>query len=308
MKKIAIILGVIILTLTGCTNNKKSEKLVIITTNFPSYDFVRAITKDQEVEIKMLVKPGEDLHHFEPTPKDIININESDLFIYNGGESDIWVNKILNSLDNKKLIKIKMMDHVKTYNEEIIEGMQDDHDDYDDALIDEHIWTSPVNAQKLLTVIKDEIIKIDTNNKEKYEQNYDEYYKKLEKLNTDFKDVVKNGKRDMVIFGDRFPFSYFTREYHLKYFAAFPGCSHENEASSKTIAFLIDKVKENKVPVVFHLELSNKKTAELISKETGARLLEFHSAHNVTLDEFNKNVTYVDIMNKNIEVLRDALN
>lgn len=329
MKKIGILIILLLLIVTGCAGkSNKTNKIKIVTTNFPSYDFVRAVTKNDNVELKMLTKPGEDLHHYEPSPKDIIDINESDLFIYIGGESDVWVNKILKSVDNKNLKTLKLIDFVTTYKEELVEGMQEEHNhehkhddkhkhDHDhekeqehehEEEIDEHIWTSPINAIKLINVIKDEIVKIDKTNKNVYEKNASEYIKKLEKIDSEIKEVVKNKKRDTLVFGDRFPLVYFTKQYNLKYYAAFPGCSHENEASSKTIAFLIDKVKANKIPVVLHLELSNKKTATLISKDTNAKMLEFNSGHNVTNDEFKKGITYVDLMTKNIEVLKEALN
>lgn len=319
MKKIIISVILVALFLTGCqSKDDESEKLKIMTTNFPTFDFVRAITKDVDVEINMLIKPGEDIHHFEPTPKDIININESDLFIYIGGESDEWVNNILKGLDNKDLKVLKLMNYVNLYHEGKSEGMQEEEDDHEhnhdhehgdesEETFDEHIWTSPVNAIKILEVIKDKIVEIDKDNKEKYEKNYSAYIEKIKEIDTKIRDVVKNGKRRLLVFADRFPLTYFVKEYNLDFYGAFPGCSHENEASSKTVAFLIDKVKENKVPVVFHLELSNKKTATLIANETKTKLREIHSAHNVSIDDFNKGITYVDIMNKNIEVLKEAL-
>ena len=323
MKKISKILLVFvvavfsIVSLTGCNKNKDNEnKLTIVTTNFPSYDFARAVVKDnKDVELKMLLKPGAESHDFEPTPQDIIDIKNSDLFIYTGGESDEWISDILDDIDTDKTKVIKMMDLVDVKEEEIVEGMEDEeheeeeeHHDEEEVEYDEHVWTSPVNAIKIVNALRDEVVSIDNDNKKVYEDSAKEYTDKLEKIDNEFKDIVKNAKRKEIIFGDRFPLRYFVDEYNLKYYAAFPGCSAQTEASAKTISYLVDKVKENKIPVVFHIELSNGKIAEAISKETGAKVLEFNTAHNISQKDFDAGVTYVDIMEENTKVLKEALN
>lgn len=323
MKKISKILLIFvvavfsIVSLTGCNKNKDNEnKLTIVTTNFPSYDFARAVVKDnKDVELKMLLKPGAESHDFEPTPQDIIDIKNSDLFIYTGGESDEWISDILDDIDTDKTKVIKMMDLVDVKEEEIVEGMEDEeheeeeeHHDEEEVEYDEHVWTSPVNAIKIVNALRDEVVSIDNDNKKVYEDSAKEYTDKLEKIDNEFKDIVKNAKRKEIIFGDRFPLRYFVDEYNLKYYAAFPGCSAQTEASAKTISYLVDKVKEDKIPVVFHIELSNGKIAEAISKETGAKVLEFNTAHNISQKDFDAGVTYVDIMEENTKVLKEALN
>ena len=323
MKKISKILLVFvvavfsIVSLTGCNKNKDNEnKLTIVTTNFPSYDFARAVVKDnKDVELKMLLKPGAESHDFEPTPQDIIDIKNSDLFIYTGGESDEWISDILDDIDTDKTKVIKMMDLVDVKEEEIVEGMEDEeheeeeeHHDEEEVEYDEHVWTSPVNAIKIVNALRGEVVSIDNDNKKVYEDSAKEYTDKLEKIDNEFKDIVKNAKRKEIIFGDRFPLRYFVDEYNLKYYAAFPGCSAQTEASAKTISYLVDKVKEDKIPVVFHIELSNGKIAEAISKETGAKVLEFNTAHNISQKDFDAGVTYVDIMEENTKVLKEALN
>ena len=330
MKKISKILLVFvafvfgIVSLTGCNKNKDNEnKLTIVTTNFPSYDFARAVVKDnKDVELKMLLKPGAESHDFEPTPQDIIDIKNSDLFIYTGGESDEWISDILDDIDTNKTKVIKMMDLVDVKEEEIVEGMEDEeheeeeehheeeeeHHEEEEVEYDEHVWTSPVNAIKIVNALRDEVVSIDNDNKKVYEDSAKEYTDKLEKIDNEFKDIVKNAKRKEIIFGDRFPLRYFADEYNLKYYAAFPGCSAQTEASAKTISYLIDKVNKDKIPVVFHIELSNGKIAEAISKETGAKVLEFNTAHNISQKDFDAGVTYVDIMEENTKVLKEALN
>ncbi len=311
MKKIKIIiLALVFILLVGCTKTNENKKINIIATSFPGYDFARAITQNiEDVNVKMLLKPGAEMHDFEPTPKDIINIEKSDMFIYVGGDSDEWVEKILKKINPKKTKIIKLMDIVETKLEEEVEGMEEEEHEHheEEEEYDEHVWTSPVNAIKITEFLKQEIIKIDKVNKDKYEINADEYINKIKQIDTEIRNIVNNSKRKELIFGDRFPLRYFTDEYNLNYYAAFRGCSEQTEASAKTIAFLINKVKDDNIPVVLHIELSNKKLAKEIAKQTKTKVLEFHSAHNISKEDFKKGTTYVDIMNKNIEVLKEAL-
>lgn len=303
MKKVFSIL-IILLIICGCKNSK-SNKITIVTTSFPSYDFVRSITKNSDIEVKMLLKPGMDLHDYEPTAQDIIDINNSKLFIYTGGESDSWINDVLKNIDvnNKKIIKL--MDLVDLYDEEVKDGMEIDEDEKE---LDEHVWTSPVNARIIITKLKEEIKNIDSNNSSLYEKNANEYIEQIKKIDEEIREIVNSSKRQELIFGDRFPLLYFVKEYNIDYYAAFPGCSEQTEASAKTISYLIDKVKKDNIPVIFHIELSNGKIANTIAKETGAKVLQFNSAHNITQEEFDNGVTYVDLMKDNIKVLKEALN
>ena len=307
MKKIIsfIIIFISIFVISGCTSSK-DDKVTIITTNFPAYDFARQITKGSNIEVKMLLKPGSESHDYEPTPKDIISISKSSMFIYVGGESDEWVNDLLDSIDTSNIQILKMMDEVNPVYEEKVDGMTI-NDDEDEEEYDEHVWTSPRNVIKISRTITDKIHKIDPENWSLYESNYSEYRIKLEKLDSDFKDVVNNSNRKVLIFADRFPFRYFVDDYGLGYYAAFPGCSSETEASAKTISFLINKVKEDNIPVILTIEFSNKKIANAISKETGAKILEFNSAHNISKEDFENGKTYLDIMNDNLNVLKEAL-
>ena len=304
MKKIFSLIIIVLLFVTGCSFNKDSKNITIVTTNFSSYDFVRSIIKDSNIDLKLLLKPGTDIHDYEPSPKDIIDIKNSNMFIYVGGESDSWIDSIIDNIDSDTKV-IKLMDLVSLKEEEIIDGMDADEDEIE---YDEHIWTSISNAISIINKLKDEIISIDSTNKSLYEKNSDIYINELKNIDTKIREVVNTSKRDTLVFGDRFPFRYFVDEYNLKYYAAFPGCSDKTEASAKTIAFLIDKIKEDNIPVILKLELSNSKIADTLSKETNTKVLTFNSAHNVSLEEFNKGITYVDIMNSNIDVLKEALN
>jgi zinc transport system substrate-binding protein len=306
-RNIKIILALIITLFLGVAlivvfNNKakQSEKLSIVTTNFPAYDFARAVAGDR-AEIKMLIKPGAELHDFEPSPQDIIDIKNSDLFIYTGGESDEWVESILDDTTNT----LQMMDSVNTLQEEIIEGMESE--DEGEGEDDEHVWTSLRNAIKIIHSICEELSEISPENQGYFEENAKVYTDKLSELDTSYQYIVKNAKRKTLVFGDRFPLRYFVEDYKLDYYAAFPGCAEQTEASSKTIAFLVDKVRKEKIPVVLKIELSSDKTAQTIADETGAKVLTFNSAHNISADDFTKGVTYADIMESNLAVLEEAL-
>lgn len=306
---IIIIPALLIVGLFLFAQKSEGDKLTIVSTSFPGYDFARAITKNtDDAEVKMLISPGAEMHDFEPTPQDIKDIQNSDLFIYVGGDSDEWVEGVLSNINPEKTKIVKLMNLVDTVEEEHIEGMEEHHDDEEEEFEpDEHVWTSPANAIAIINKLKDEVVKIDSNNKSTYEKNAANYIAELEKIDQDIKAIVASAKRKELIFGDRFPLRYFADAYGLSYYAAFPGCSEQTEASAKTISFLIDKVKEDNVPVVFKIELSNGKIAEAIASETGTKVLEFHTAHNISRQDFDDGITYADLMKRNIEVLREAL-
>lgn len=335
MRKITVIVMSTLLMissiLTGCTrteskeNDKnnistKKDKLKIVTTLFPQYDFAKQIAGDK-ANVKMILSPGQDSHSFEPTPEDIKKIQNADIFIYNGGEAEEWIEKIIDSVDTKKVNAIKMMDYIKAVKEEEVEGMEheDDHeqeklqrhDDNDnhnhEKEYDEHIWTSPKNAKGMVEAIKNTLVKVDNTNEKYYNANYEKYTKKLDELDKSLINTVAKAKRKMIVLGDKFPFRYLAKDYGLTYRAAFNGCSTQTEPSIETVTYLIKTVKENKIPVIYHIEMSNKKISKTISDETGAKVLLLHSAHNVTKEEFDKGITYIDIMNNNIGNLKEGL-
>ena len=505
MKKYISILLMAVLALvclSACGTSDKpadagdSEKLSVVTTIFPQYDFTRQIVGDK-ADITMLLKPGAESHSYEPTPQDIKTIQNCDLFIYTGGENDVWVDDILNSMGDQKPDILRLIDCVPTVNEEIVEGMEHEHDhdhgeiveseikdrplsdfagdfqsvlpyfedgtldeyiteeaeeheksfaemkqeflekgksDYNtlsikhntvsfqtssetvsaeyeylgfqpvkdddgdvtsvwytfqskdpasgvpvylafndhgtgadvheeeheeheeeiahfhlrygneniDALIDEenwaptfyaanapseeikeavaghsheheeetdeHVWTSPKNAIEIVNKITALVCDKDQKNADAYEANSADYKEKLEQLDASFREIVDSAKRKTILFGDRFPFRYFADEYGLNYYAAFTGCSTETEASAATVAFLTDKVKEEQIPVVFTIELSNGKIADSICEATGAKKMTLYSCHNVTKDQMEDGATYLSIMTENVDSLRAALN
>jgi zinc transport system substrate-binding protein len=287
-------------------NDAADDKLKIIATIFPPYDFARAVAGNN-ADISMFLPPAAESHSFEPTPRDIIEIQNCDVFIYVGGESEEWVNKILESMDvsNKKIISL--MDCVETVAEEVVEGMQEEEEEEEEAAYDEHVWTSPRNAKLIVQKISDELCATDAANAGAYKQNTADYLGKLDELDGKFQAAADAASRDTIVFGDRFPFRYFADAYGLKYFAAFPGCSTETEASAATVKFLIDKVNDEKIPAVFHIELSNEKMANTISEATGAKVLLLHACHNISKEDFEAGKTYIDLMNDNVAALEEAL-
>ncbi|MDR1506832.1 MAG: metal ABC transporter substrate-binding protein [Treponema sp.] len=310
MKKLSFFAAVLMILgiFTACEKPRApDEGLTIVTTIFAPYDFVKAIAGDR-ARLTMLLKPGSESHSFEPTPQDIIAIQNSDLFIYVGGESDEWVEQVLESIDQEKtnMRIITLMDCVDVVEEEVVEGMEEEEEE-EGIAYDEHVWTSPANAKRIVEKISAALSAADPENAGFYRANTDAYFAELDTLDAGFRSVAASAKRTTLVFGDRFPFRYFTDAYGLDYFAAFPGCSTETECSAATVAFLINKVKEEKIPVVFYIEFSKGAIADAICEATGARKMLLHSAHNISRDELAAGVTYLDIMRQNTATLREAL-
>ncbi len=281
---------------------KDNEKLSIVTTIFPSYDFARQLC-GTNADITMLLKPGQESHTYEPTAQDIMAIQECDLFIYVGGENDSWVEDILESFD-EPVETIAMTDCVG-----LIEEVHDEADghDHDEHETDEHVWTSPKNAMAISGEIAEKLCEIDEKNEKYYKESLDKYLRELESLDNDIRSVVEGGKRKTLIFGDRFPFAYFANEYGLTCYAAFQGCSSETEPSPKVLAELIEKVEAEDIPAVLYIEFSAQTVADSIAEQTGCKSLLLHSCHNVTEKEIADGATYVSLMRQNIETLKEAL-
>lgn len=316
------------------------EKLQVVTTIFPPYDFVKQVG-GEHVEVSMLLKPGMESHSYEPTPADIVKIMNSDLFLYAGGESDVWVDELLDGNDGQTE-RFALLDWVDPLEEETAEGMQvkghvheheeqeghadgaegyahEERGDYDDhnargAAVhldgeeyDEHVWTSPKNAIVIVEKICRVLSERDPAHAAAFEENAAAYIKRLQELDGAFEEAVSLAERRTIVFGDRFPLLYFVKTYDLDYFAAFPGCSMETEPSAATIAFLTDKVKEEQIPVIFYLEMSNGKIAEAIAETTGARTAVFYSGHSITAQDLAAGEDYLSLMYRNVDALKEAL-
>lgn len=323
MKKSLIFLVILCLVLSLCACGEApaesgGEGLDIVCTVFPAYDFAREIA-GEKANVTLLVPPGSEAHSFEPTPQDIIRIENCDLLICNGGESETWLEEILAGRE-KDIPSLIMMDCVDALEEETKEGMQttehsheeheerDGHEEHEhEEEYDEHVWTSPVNASLIVSALCDRLSAIDPENGGFYRENAVRYQSELQKLDAAFRETVENGKFDTLIFADRFPVRYFVEEYGLDYYAAFPGCTDDTEPSARTVAFLIDKVRSEDIPAVMYIEFSNEKMADVICEDTGCKKLLFHSCHNVSAQQLKSGVSYLTLMWGNLESLKEAL-
>ena len=345
---IIIIISAVVMVFAYGIKNKQvvvseDDKMKIVVTSFPQYDFARAVAGDK-ANIQMLIKPGVETHSYEPTPDDIQKIQNADLFIYTGGENDEWVEGILDSIDTSSLKTLKLEDCVDLIEEDETVGLEgvethshshnhdhdDEHDhdhdneeghdhDHDedehdghnhsstDIEYDEHVWTSPLNAIKIVKKINAELDKIDSKNADTFDNNAEKYISEIKDIDSQIRDIVKHAKRKTLVFGDRFPFKYFVEEYGLDYKAAFPGCSDEMEPLAETVSYLVNFIRKENIPVVLYVELSNQKVADTLANETGTKTMCLNSAHNLSQQDFDKGVTYVSIMKENIKTLKAAL-
>ena len=302
---LALVLALAILP--GCSNTQKTDdgKLNIVTTNFPGYDFAKQVCGSR-ANITMLLPPGGENHFYEPTPQDIIKIYNCDLFIYVGGESDTWADEILASSETTVPV-VKMMDCVEAVYEEEIEGATEEHEDHseEDYQYDEHVWTSPLNAIKISEAIKNAVTEADKDGASEYEENFTEYAAELEKLDKSFADFWASADKKIMVFGDRFPLRYYADRYGVKYYAAFPGCASQTEPSAATMVFLQKKIKELNIETVFYIEFSNHSIADALAEATGAKTAQFNTCHNVSKEQFESGITYIDLMKENLETLKN---
>lgn len=309
-------------SVAGCAKESTppgNDGLNIVATVFPAYDFAREIAGEY-ANITLLIPPGTEIHGFEPTPQDVIRIQDCDLLICNGGESEAWLEEILGGID-WEIPTVRMMDCVETVEEETKEGMQEaghahaheggehrhDKESKHEKEFDEHVWSSPVNAALICSEICRAVCYADKSNALAYIKNSGRFISELNELDSRIRTIVENASCRTVIFADRFPVRYFVEEYGLDYYAAFPGCAEDTEPSAKTVAFLIDRVREYNIPAVFYIEFSNEKMADIICEDTGCKKLVFYSCQNISAKEFASGVTYLDLMNVNADNLREAL-
>ena len=301
------------LLLSGCAAPWRAPdngKLRIVTTLFPYYDFARAIAGDR-ADVTLLLSPGREAHSFEPTPLDAVRIARADVFVYNGGESEEWACDMLDAAGEDIGTVLRMMDCVDAREEEFVEGMQGagkgDGEDSDEIEYDEHIWTSPQNASQLCEALRDGLCKADPANADAYRANCAAYVAELRDLDARFRALRESASRDLIVFADRMPLLYFCEEYGLRYRAAFHGCSTDTEPSLATLKYLIDKVAEEDVPVVYTVDLDSKKIAEVVAESTGAGIDTLYSLQTVSRADFDAGETYLTMMERNLKALQRGL-
>lgn len=305
---------------------REDGRLRIVTTLFPYYDFARAVAGDR-AEVTLLLAPGREAHSFEPTPLDAVRLARADVFVYNGGESEAWVDDLLDAAGENIGTVLRMMDAVEAREEEFVEGMQGaeeehdhhghdhheeheehgEHGDSDEIAYDEHVWTSPRNAAALCGALCEALCAADPAGAEAYRANCGAYVAELEGLDARFRALRQSAARDLLVFADRMPLLYFCEEYGLRYRAAFHGCSTDTEPSLATLRYLIDKVSEENIPVVYTVDLDSKKIAEAVSETTGAAIETLYSLQTVSRRDFDAGETYVTLMERNRKALERGL-
>ena len=306
-----------VLLLTGCAAPQEAAddgKMSVVCTLFPYYDFARQIAQDR-ASVTLLLAPGREAHSFEPTPRDALTVANADVFVYNGGEGETWVEDLLDAAGENIGTVACMMDFVEAREEEIVEGMQvrehdheyDHGEDSDEIEYDEHIWTSPENAVILCRAVCEAMCARDSANADFYRKNCEDYCAQLAALDEQFRALRAEAKRDLLVFADRFPMLYFCESYDLRYRAAFHGCSTDTEPSLSTLKYLIDKVNDEKIPVVCTIDLSSRKIAEAVSESTGAEIVTIWSMQTVSRADFDAGETYVSLMTRNLDTLRKGL-
>lgn len=303
--------------LCGCSagnsgnSGSSSDKPVVIATIFPAYDFARQVFGDT-AEVKMLLKPGQESHSYDPSAKDIVEISGCDLFIYNGGESDEWVESVLKSAP--EVNTFRMTEAVTLLDEELSDGMQaeeHDHEDHEEAEeheADEHVWTSPQNAAAIVRLLGERAAELFPENSAELQENAGAYASQIDELDGRFAELF-SGEERYFVFGDRFPLLYFFKEYGLNYYAAFPGCGSETEPSAQTMTFLLEKLTggSDVVPAVFCIELSGRRLADVLAQDSGLAVREFHTCHNISADDFAAGDTWLSLMQRNYDTLYEIL-
>lgn len=299
----------------------ENDKINIVVTTFPCYDFVRAATKDLDnINIKMLIKPGAEIHSYDPTPQDLIAIQKSDLFVYNGGESDEWVFEMLESMGENTPKSLRLIESVALLEEEHFDEEHfNEHEEADhhheghsaqELEADEHVWTSPENARKMLDYVVlalEELEKLSDEDKAKIKKNVEDYKNQIDEVESEIKKVLETKSEKFIVMGDRFPLQYFAKYYGIEYLAAFSGCSSAVEASTQTIVKLINTVKEKDLPAVFYIELSNHKIADTVAEATNVDRLELHSVQNISKKDFDNGETWVSLMKRNALALEKGM-
>lgn len=295
----------VLLILTGCAKQEIPQddgKLRIITTLFPQYDFARQIAGEY-ANVTLLLPPGVESHTFEPSPEDIAQIHEADLFVYTGEAMEPWAQSILEAAPVRGVDLSCRVSLSEEEHEEELHG----HHGHDHHGVDPHIWTSPLNAKKMVEELTDALCETDAEHAEIYRMRAQSYIQELEDIDETIRELVDQADRKELVFGGRFAMRYFTDEYGLEYMSAYDSCSEETEPSARAVARLIDHIKEERIPVIYYEELVDPKVARVISEETGAKLLLLHSCHNVSREELEEGVTYLSLMRQNAQHLREGL-
>ena len=316
MKKIKAIIALILctalmLSFAACSGSKdnknnSNEKLKVVCTLFPQYDFLREIAGDK-LDLKLLVPPGVESHSYDPTPKDMKAVAKADLVVRIGEDMETW-SQALWSADTSDAQFLDIADELNL----VLAGHHHNEDGHEHTEhcqdgTDAHIWTSPVMAQKMVRLLCDKLVELDEKNADFYRTNTQSYLNKLAELDSNIKKAVENSSKKTLVFSGRFALKNFTDEYGLNYVSTLDACADNSEPSAAAVAKIVDAIEKENINVIFYEELIEPKTAKTISQETGTKMLLFHSCHNLTKEEFEAGETYLSLMNKNLNNLKEAL-
>ena len=314
--KAALVLLILTAILCACsTSDFSNDGITIVCTAFPHYDWLHEIIGDNpaDIELKLLLDKGLDLHNYQPSTDDIITISTCDMFIYIGGESESWVGDVMKSAINDDMIVINLIDILgeSVKHEVIKEGMEHDEHDHDEIAYDEHIWLSLKNADLMCIYLSEQLAELDKENADVYKSNAENYSGKLSALDNKYSEMITAAPCKILLFGDRFPFRYLVDDYGLDYYAAFTGCSAETEASFETVTFLVDKINELDLKNVITVDGSDQSIAKTViqnSDDKNRNIRVLNSIQSLTADEISGGTTYLSIMEQNFDVLKDVLN
>ena len=287
--------------LSGCsTVNIETEKPNVIVTLFPQYDMVRAIAQDK-VNLEFLLPAGVEPHAYEPTPNTLIKINESNLFIYTSDDMETWISNLFNELDEQGPIIVNTSVGIELIS-------HDDEHEGEESELDPHYWLDPLNAKIMVANVTNGLIEMDPDNKDFYQANSDKYLQELDILDQEFIDLFSKVKQNKIIYGGHFAFGYLAHRFNVEILSPYTGYSPDAEPSVSSLTELIDVMETNQIKVIFYEELIDPKIARTISEQTGAEIEVLHGAHNLSAEEMEQGLTYLDVMRSNIEKLKVALN
>lgn len=304
MKKLMMILS-LILFLSGCSVKESKTKFQIVVTLFPQYDLIKRIVEDK-AEVILLLPPGVEAHSYEPTPKDIVKINESDMFIYTSDNLETYASKIVKSIDNKDLEVIELIDEINIVDYHDHSEEEADHEEHDHEH-DPHFWLDPALMADMSDLLLKYLIDFDPSNREFYTDNANREKSSYLALDKRFTELFSEAKSNEIIFAGHFAFGYFADKYGLEYLSPFENLNENAEPSIKKIKSLVDYINDNDIKVIYFEELVDPKLAKMLSNETGVKTLMLHAAHNVSKDELKNNISYVEIMERNYENLKVGL-
>ncbi len=321
MRRLPILLaaGVLLLSAAGCQTQtaQADDRLQVVATVFPQYDFARAIAGDY-ADVTLLLAAGQEIHNYEPTPMDVAEIAQCDIFLRIGGESEVWTDTLLDALDTSQMDVVTLMDciaqpleeehhHHHHHEGEAHDEAEAEEDAHAHGEFDEHIWNSPVNAIAMMETVCAALSAADPAHAEIFRERADAYIAQLSALDAQYRMLAQSCEDPVLIIGDKFPFRYLAAEYGFHYAAAFTGCSSETEPTIGAMAALLEEAEHHGLDTVFYLEFSSSKIADRICDMTGAHAVMLHPCHNVSKEDMENGTTLLDLMQENYEVIKEAL-